>query len=44
MSVSIGSVVMYPEENNNLEEYLRRADEAMYVAKQYFHETQASLI
>ena len=44
LSVSIGSVVMYPEENNNLEEYLRRADEAMYVAKQYFHETQASLI
>lgn len=44
LSVSIGSVVMYPEENNNLEEYLRRADEAMYVAKQYFHETQASLV
>ena len=44
LSVSIGSVVMYPEENNNLEEYLRRADEAMYVAKQYFHETQAGRI
>lgn len=44
LSVSIGSVVMYPEENNNLEEYLRRADEAMYVAKQYFHETQASRV
>ena len=44
LSVSIGSVVMYPEENNNLEEYLRRADEAMYVAKQHFHETQASRV
>lgn len=38
LSVSTGAVVMYPEENNNLEEYLRRADEAMYVAKQQFHQ------
>lgn len=44
LSVSTGSVVMYPEEKNNLEEYLRRADEAMYVAKQQFHHAQGSLV
>ncbi len=38
LSVSVGSVVMYPEEKNNLEEYLRRADEAMYEAKKRFHQ------
>ena len=38
LSVSTGSVVMYPEEKNNLEEYLRRADEAMYEAKKRFHQ------
>jgi len=38
LSVSTGSVVMYPEEKNNLEEYLRRADEAMYAAKKRFHQ------
>lgn len=43
LSVSTGSVVMYPEEKNNLEEYLRRADEAMYEAKQRFHQNQDGL-
>ncbi len=41
LSVSTGSVVMYPEEKYNLEEYLRRADEAMYEAKKKFHQEQA---
>lgn len=43
LSVSVGSVVMYPEEKNNLEEYLRRADEAMYEAKKKFHSEQDKL-
>jgi len=43
LSVSTGSVVMYPEEKNNLEEYLRRADEAMYEAKKRFHQEQDNL-
>ncbi len=43
LSVSTGSVVMYPEEKNNLEEYLRRADEAMYEAKKKFHQEQDKL-
>ena len=43
LSVSFGSVVMYPEEKNNLEEYLRRADEAMYEAKKKFHSEQDKL-
>jgi diguanylate cyclase (GGDEF)-like protein len=43
LSVSVGSVVMYPEEKNNLEEYLRRADEAMYEAKKKFHSKQDKL-
>lgn len=37
LSASFGSVVMDPEENYSLEEYLRKADEAMYVMKQKAH-------
>ena len=37
LSASFGSVVMDPEENYSLEEYLRKADEAMYVMKQIAH-------
>jgi len=44
LSVSTGCVVMRPEEKNNLEEYLRRADEAMYDAKQQFHAAQKNRV
>lgn len=37
LSASFGAVVMNPEENYSLEEYLRKADEAMYVMKQKAH-------
>lgn len=37
LSVSLGTVVMHPGEKYNLEEYLRKADEAMYAAKQNYH-------
>jgi len=37
LSASFGAVVMDPEENYSLEEYLRKADEAMYVMKQKAH-------
>lgn len=37
LSASFGAVVMNPEENYSLEEYLRKADEAMYVMKQQAH-------
>ena len=37
LSASFGSVVMDPKENYSLEEYLRKADEAMYVMKQKAH-------
>lgn len=37
LSASFGSVVMDPEENYSLEEYLRKADEAMYIMKQKAH-------
>ena len=43
LSVSLGFVLMKPEEKYNLEEYLRRADEAMYIAKQKYHEEQKDL-
>lgn len=38
LSVSLGAVVMEPGEQQDLEEYLRKADEAMYIAKQKYHE------
>lgn len=37
LSASFGAVVMDPEENYSLEEYLRKADEAMYIMKQQAH-------
>lgn len=37
LTASFGAVVMHPEENYSLEEYLRKADEAMYVMKQKAH-------
>ena len=37
LSVSFGAVVIHPGESYNLEEYLRKADEAMYVMKQKVH-------
>ena len=37
LTASFGAVVMNPEENYSLEEYLRKADEAMYVMKQKAH-------
>ena len=41
LSVSFGAVVMHPGEENNLEEYLRKADEAMYMAKKKFYLDEA---
>lgn len=41
LSVSFGAVVMHPGEENNLEEYLRKADEAMYMAKKKFYLNEA---
>ncbi len=37
LSASLGAVVMHPKEKYSLEEYLRKADEAMYEAKQKYH-------
>lgn len=37
LTSSFGAVVMNPQENYSLEEYLRKADEAMYVMKQKAH-------
>ncbi|MBP3569047.1 MAG: GGDEF domain-containing protein [Lachnospiraceae bacterium] len=37
LTASFGAVVMHPDENYSLEEYLRKADEAMYVMKQQAH-------
>ena len=37
LTASFGAVVMDPAENYSLEEYLRKADEAMYVMKQQAH-------
>lgn len=37
LTASFGAVVMNPGENYSLEEYLRKADEAMYVMKQQAH-------
>jgi len=37
LTASFGAVVMNPEENYSLEEYLRKSDEAMYVMKQKIH-------
>ena len=40
LSVSFGAVVIHPGESYNLEEYLRKADEAMYVMKQQVHASE----
>ena len=37
LTASFGAVVMNPNEDYSLEEYLRKADEAMYVMKQKAH-------
>ena len=37
LTASFGAVVMNPDEDYSLEEYLRKADEAMYVMKQKAH-------
>ncbi len=37
LTASFGAVLMHPGEDYSLEEYLRRADEAMYVTKQKYH-------
>ena len=37
LSVSFGTVIINPGEDYNLEEYLRKADEAMYVMKEEVH-------
>lgn len=37
LTASFGAVVMDPTENYSLEEYLRKADEAMYVMKEQAH-------
>lgn len=42
LSVSFGAVVIHPGENYSLEEYLRKADEAMYVMKQQVHAAEAN--
>ncbi len=42
LTASFGAVVIRPEENYTLEEYLRKADEAMYVMKQKAHEAEKS--
>ncbi len=38
LTASLGAVIMHPNENYSLEEYLRKADEAMYLTKQKYHE------
>lgn len=40
LSASFGAVVMNPGENYSLEEYLRKADEAMYQMKQKAHASE----
>lgn len=40
LSVSLGYVIMRAGEKDSLEEYLKRADEAMYLAKQKYHEEE----
>lgn len=37
LTASFGSVLMHPGEKYSLDEYLRKADEAMYVTKQKYH-------
>ena len=37
LTASFGAVVVHPDETYTLEEYLRKADEAMYVMKQICH-------
>ena len=41
LTASFGAVIMHPEENYNLEEYLRKADKAMYDTKQKYHANDA---
>lgn len=38
LTASLGAVVMHPDENYTLEEYLRKADQAMYIMKKRYHE------
>ena len=40
LSVSFGAVVLNPGENYTLEEYLRKADEAMYLMKEEAHKEE----
>ncbi len=44
LTASFGAVVMNPEENYSLEEYLRKADEAMYEMKQISHAEELKLL
>ena len=37
LTVSLGTVTIHPDAEYSLEEYLRKADEAMYAAKQKYH-------
>lgn len=41
LTASFGAVIMHPGENYSLDEYLRKADEAMYVTKKKYHESDA---
>ncbi len=38
LTVSFGAVVMHPGETYSPEEYLRKADESMYIMKQHYHQ------
>ncbi len=38
LSVSLGAVIMHPDEHYSLEEYLRKADEEMYIMKEKVRE------
>lgn len=44
LTASFGAVVMDPKENYSLEEYLRKADEAMYAMKQIAHAEEIKMI
>lgn len=41
LTVSFGAVIIEPGENYSIEEYMRKADEAMYETKQKYHAKEA---
>ena len=40
LTASIGAVIMHPGEPYSLDEYLRKADAAMYATKQKYHQNE----